>query len=85
MWKGVDALPGFGCDSAAMHTDPTAAQLVGQSIAKAVALAEQFDAAALRNHAQNVMGAAATHGSAMAFAAQLRDSLVAIAVTVERG
>lgn len=83
MWKGVDALRGAGCDSAAMHHEHTVAALAGQAIAKAVAIGEQFDPQALRNHANYLGGALESPQAAHVFTQQLHTTLVALALLAE--
>lgn len=83
MWNGVDALRRPCCDSAAMDTEHTVAGLAGQAIAKAVAVGENFDPQALRNHAHYVQGATGSDGDAAAFATLLHTTLLALALLAE--
>ena len=81
----MDARLATGCDSPLMDEHIAIEELAAKSIAVAVAMGEQFDPAALRNHANYLVGVAEEPGASHAFARHLQASLTALACAIEQG
>lgn len=81
----MDARQRRGCDSSLMDEPLALEELAAKSIAVAVAMGEQFDPAALRNHANYLVAIAEERSGAHSFARHLLASLTALACAIEQG